>query len=326
MRTSKRLLSISGLSVHYSSPRGVIGALDQVSLEVYRGEIFGLAGESGCGKSTLALSILKLLPPTARMDYNRIVFDGQDIGRMSEEDMARKIRWKNISIIFQGSMSALNPLIKIGEQIAEPIKLHHDFTEKRFLAEKVTNLLESVNLPPSKASSYPHELSGGMVQRAFIAMALACNPKLLIADEPTTALDVITQGQLIQLIKKLRKRLNLSIIYISHDLSLISQICNRCAIMYAGKIIEIADLRTLFRNPLHPYTQALIGAFPDMLVERTRIPCLEGKPPSLVRPPSGCRFHPRCKYAMEVCKAVEPPLLQIKKGHLVACNLFSERK
>ncbi len=317
---SEALLEVNNLKVYYDMMQGSVKAVDDVSFKIRRGDAFGLAGESGCGKTTVALSIMKLLPKNGRIVSGEMVFEGIDLVKLNEEEM-RKIRWKRISMVFQGAMNALNPVHKVGDQIAEAILTHEKVTEEDAL-ERAKKLLEMVGLPSDTVNNYPHELSGGMKQRVVIAMALACNPDLIIADEPTTALDVIVQAQILKLLDELRKKLNLSLILITHDLSVISELCNKIAIMYAGKLVEIGDVKDIYTNPMHPYTQGLINAFPSIEGPKKKLISIPGSPPDLLNPPSGCRFHLRCPHAMDICKREEPHLVEIdKKGWYVACHL-----
>ena len=316
------ILQVQELTTHYRTQRGWVRAAEGVSFNVEEGQALGLAGESGCGKSTVALSLLKILPSGGRIRKGKIIFDGQDLVPLSEAEM-RKIRWKGISIVFQGAMNALNPVYKVGEQVAEAIKIHENNISGSETKERVAKLFEMVGIEPSRADNYPHEFSGGMRQRALIAMALAANPKMLIGDEPGTALDVIVQAQTLRLLRDLRDRLGLSMILISHDLSIIAETCDKVAIMYAGKIVEYGDTNAIFKNPQHPYTQGLIKAFPSIKGERVRLTSIPGQPPDLLHPPAACRFHPRCPYIMDICKKEEPLLLEHReKDHNVACHLY----
>jgi len=300
-----------------------VRAVDKISLEVTEGEAFGLAGESGCGKTTTVLSIMKLLPPAGRILGGKILFDNQDLVALSELEL-RKIRWKSISMVFQGSMNALNPVHKVANQITEAVLLHEKTTRSKAI-HRAQELLQLVGLDPSRGSDYPHQFSGGMRQRAIIAMALACHPRLVIADEPVTALDVIVQDQILKLIKRLQRELGLSMILISHDLSVIAQTCDRVAIMYAGKVVECADALAIFERPAHPYTQALVNAFPSVRSTR-KLTLIPGSPPDLTNPPTGCRFHPRCPMKSDLCTKAEPKWIRVGAGHYASCHLLHEEQ
>lgn len=316
------LLEVQNLTTYYTTQRGPVHAVENISFKLDEGKALGLAGESGCGKTTAALSLLRILPFNGKILHGKILFQGKDIVTLTENELRDKIRWKGISLIFQGAMNALNPVYRIEDQIVEAIRLHEPKITKKEAKKRVKQLFELVGLDPSRTRNYAHEFSGGMRQRAMIAMALACNPKILIADEPGTALDVIVQAQVLKLMSELRKKLNLAIIMISHDLSIISETCDDLAIMYAGKIAELGDIYSMFKKPLHPYTQGLIEAFPNIKEKRRKMYSIPGYPPNLLKPPSGCRFHPRCKYAMDICKKEEPPLHEVSEGHFVACHLY----
>lgn len=315
------LLEVQNLTTYYSTQRGPVHAVENISFKLDEGKALGLAGESGCGKTTVALSLLRILPFNGKILEGKILFQGKDVAQLTEDELRDQIRWKGISLIFQGAMNALNPLYRIEDQIMEAIRTHETRVSKKEAKERVTRLFELVGLDPSRTRNYPHEFSGGMKQRSMIAMALACNPKMLIADEPGTALDVIVQAQVLKLMSELKKELNLAIIMISHDLSIISETCDDLAIMYAGKIVELGDTLSMFKKPLHPYTQGLIEAFPHIKEERRKMYSIPGSPPNLLNPPSGCRFHPRCSYAMEICQKEEPPFHEVSKNHYVACHL-----
>jgi peptide/nickel transport system ATP-binding protein len=319
---SEPLLQVKNVKTYFYTMRGVVKAVDDVSIEVNKGESLGLAGESGCGKSTLAFTIIRLVPQPGRIAGGSMFFQGVDITKMSEEEFRKKIRWKGISMIFQGAMNALNPVYTVGDQLAEVLVLHRNYTKKEALAE-AAKLLQMVGIDPRRLKSYPFELSGGMKQRVGIAMALALNPPLVIADEPTTALDVVVQAQIMNLLKKLKRELGTSIILISHDLSLIAELADKTAIMYAGKIVEYGLSDYVYKTPKHPYTQGLLGSIPRLRGEIRDLTWIPGIPPDLIKPPPGCRFHPRCKYAMEKCKKQEPPIIEIEKGHYVACWLYA---
>jgi peptide/nickel transport system ATP-binding protein len=316
------VLDVQDLTTNYLTLRGWVRAAEGVSFQVEQGKALGIAGESGCGKTTVALSLLKILPAGGHIRHGKIIFDGMDLVPLSDAEM-RKIRWKGISIIFQGAMNALNPVYKVGEQIVEAIRLHERDVDKKAAMGRARGLLEMVGVEPDRVDNYPHEFSGGMRQRALIAMALAANPKLVIADEPGTALDVIVQAQTLKLMRDLKDKLGLSMIMISHDLSIIAETCEKVAIMYAGRIVEYGDADAVYNEPLHPYTQGLIKAFPSINGPRVRLSSIPGQPPDLLSPPSGCRFHPRCPYVMDVCHKVDPVLEKAGKGeHLVACHLY----
>ena len=319
------LLSVEGLVTWYLTEEGTVKAVDGVTFDVGRGSSFGLAGESGCGKTTVAFSIMRLLPKNGRIIKGKIAYDKYDLARVDKELLRKEIWWKKISMVFQAAMNAMNPVLTVGEQIAEAIILHENLAKSE-AKKRVKRLFELVGLDPSRIKNYPHEFSGGMRQRAMIAMALACNPELVILDEPTTALDVIVQGEVLDLIKRLQKELHLSTILISHDLSVIAEICDRVGIMYAGKIMECADTKTIFKKPKHPYTQGLLGAFPSISGAWRRLKGIPGTPPDLLNPPSGCRFHPRCPYAKEKCQKEEPSYIELTRGHYVACHFIDEIK
>jgi peptide/nickel transport system ATP-binding protein len=319
------LLDVENLKTYYYTLRGYVKAVDDVTFSVESGKATGLAGESGCGKTTVASSILRVLSPGGRIVGGKILYKGLDIAKLDEDVMREKIRWKEISIVFQGAMNALNPVYKISDQIVEAIRLHEPDVSRKDAYERGQKLFELVGIDPSRIDNYPHEFSGGMRQRAMIAMALASNPSILIADEPATALDVIVAAQVLKLLKTLKEKLNLGMILITHDLSIIAELCEYCAIMYGGKIVEYGDVVTIFKSPMHPYTQGLISTFPSINAkERMRMVSIPGSPPDLLNPPVGCRFHPRCKYALEICRKEEPKYLEVTKGHFVACHLATK--
>jgi len=312
------LLEVEDLKMYYETLRGPVHAVENVSFKLEKGMALGLAGESGCGKTSIALSILRLLPSNGKIISGKVILDGENLLGADEKWFRKEVRWKKLSMIFQGAMNALHPIFKVGDQIAEAITLHEKVTREEAL-DRAAKLLDLVGVKAERIDRYPHELSGGMKQRVVIAMALACNPLLIIADEPTTALDVIVQGQVLKVIKELQQKLSLSMIEISHDLSLISETCHEVAIMYAGNIVEYGDVISIFKNPLHPYTEKLIGAFPSVVGPRREIATIPGFPPDLLNPPSGCRFHPRCPHAKETCTKNEPTLVEFEKKHFVAC-------
>uniref|UniRef100_A0A7C4HEV0 ABC transporter ATP-binding protein n=1 Tax=Staphylothermus marinus TaxID=2280 RepID=A0A7C4HEV0_STAMA len=318
------LLRVEGLKIYFYTTVGAVKAVDNISFTLNQGEVLGLAGESGCGKSTTAFGIIRLVPPPGRIVGGKIFFEGQDILAMSPEEYRKKIRWKKISMVFQGAMNAFNPVLTIGDQLAEVFMIHRGLTKKEALME-AAKLLEMVGIDPRRVRSYPHELSGGMKQRAMIAMALALNPPLVIADEPTTALDVVVQAQVMNLFKKLQRERKIAVILITHDLSLIAEIADKVAIMYAGKIVELGMSEHIYLNPYHPYTKGLLNSIPRIKGELKKLEWIPGVPPDLIRPPPGCRFHPRCKYRFEPCDKEEPPMIEIEKNHYVACWLYVKR-
>lgn len=318
------LLDVKDLKTYYITLRGAVKAVDGASFGVEKGEAMGLAGESGCGKSTIALSILRILPSGGRIVGGNILYKHSDLAVMDEDEVRQDIRWKEIAIIFQGAMNALNPVIKVSDQITEAITLHEEGVGIQEAKERAAKLFELVGVDPSRLDNYPHEFSGGMRQRAMIAMALACNPSLLIADEPSTALDVIVAAQVLKLMKELKEKLQLAMILITHDLSIIAETCESISVMYAGHIAEHGTVQDVFKDPLHPYTQGLIAAFPDIKAERTRMTAIEGSPPDLLRPPHGCRFHPRCPYVMDICRKKKPADFNVGKTHTVACWLVGK--
>ncbi|MHA1581645.1 MAG: ABC transporter ATP-binding protein [Candidatus Baldrarchaeia archaeon] len=314
------LLEVNALKMYYEvKGKRWVRAVDNVSIRIDRGESLGLAGESGSGKTSLSLSIMRLLPSNGKILGGEIKFENEDILNMNYKLFKKKIAWKKISLVPQAAMSALNPVMKVGDQIVEAIIFHENVSKKEAL-ERAKTLFKLVGLDPSRINDYPHEFSGGMRQRAMIAMALACNPKLVIADEPTSALDVIVQAQILSLIKDLQKNLNLSMILVTHDLSILSEICNSIAVMYAGKIVEYGPTLEVYEDPQHPYTKGLLAATPSIKGTRRRLKSIPGTPPDLLNPPPGCRFHPRCPYAKDICKKEEPPLVKVGEKRVAACH------
>ena len=311
------LLDVRGLTTYFALGVGDVKAVRDVSFQLSPGESLGLAGESGCGKTTAALSILKLLPENGRIVSGDVLFDGKNLAKRTEYGMS-KIRWKEISIIFQGAMNALNPVRETGKQIAEPIQLHEGLSEKQSMV-RARELFDLVGINPKRVMDFPHQLSGGMRQRAMIAMALACNPKLIIGDEPTTALDVMVQAQILELIHRLRQELDLSFILISHDLSVMAETCDKGVVMYAGEVVESGTTADIFNNATHPYTRQLIKAFPNIHEKREMISSIRGDPPNLVNPPLGCGFCPRCDDKTASCETDHPDLIEVERGHFVRC-------
>jgi oligopeptide/dipeptide ABC transporter ATP-binding protein len=313
---SKQLLKIKDLNVYYETKEGKVRAVQDLSLSIDCGEFIGISGESGCGKTTTAMAIMQLLPREGIVESGSIKFDGREILEFSKDELLDFL-WKDLSMVFQGSMNALNPVHKVIEQMKNVILLHEENTTELEAVERSLDLLEAMGIERSRGDAYPHELSGGMRQRAMIALAMTCHPSLIIADEPTTALDVMIQAQILELLKHLREQTSLSLILITHDLSVIAETCDRVAIMYAGRIMEEAPVATLFETPAHPYTRKLISSFPSVLRDK-EIDFIPGNPPDLINPPSGCPYHPRCDFTIDMCKTTIPPL-EDKDGIRVAC-------
>ena len=314
------LLEVTDLAVRFSMRNGSVKAVDGVSFRLDDGEALGIAGESGCGKTTTALSLVRLLPGNGRIKGGSIKLFGIDLVPKTEKQLAR-YRWREISMVFQGAMNALNPVQRIGDQIAEPIEIRLG-QPREASRKRAAELLDLVGIPKQRASAYPHELSGGMRQRAMIAMALACDPAIVIGDEPTTALDVMVQAQILQLLERLRRDLGLSLMLITHDLSVIAETCDRVMIMYAGRVAEEGPVTRIFTSPRHPYTRKLLLAFPNIRADRRTLDVIPGQPPDLRNPPPGCRFAPRCGMAMPVCSEVVPPEVRFPDGVRTACHLY----
>lgn len=315
------LLSIRDLEVAYPTKGGPVPAVRGVDLDVEAGETMGLAGESGCGKSTIAHAILRLLPDGTRVT-GEVLLDGEDVLTMSFGRL-RAVRWGQAAIVFQGAMHSLNPVQRVGEQIAEAVRIHDAKVTDAEAGRRAGHLVERVGLPAGRARDYPHELSGGQRQRIMIAMALACGPRLLIADEPTTALDVMVQAQVLTLLKSLQDELKLGLLFITHDLSVLRELCDRLAVMYAGRVVEVGPAGSVFGEPAHPYTRALAGAFPSIgdPDDRRAPGGLGGDPPDPQRVPTGCSFHPRCPARFEPCDRVDPSLYPVEDGRRAACLL-----
>ena len=313
---STPLLEVENLSMHYDTLEGNVDAVKNISFTVKSGESFGLVGESGCGKTSVAMTLLQLQPENSVITQGSIKLDGKELIGLSENDL-RKVRWDSISIVFQGAMNAWNPVIKIGEQIREAMREHYPENTKQENINKIIELFRMVGLDETITDRYPHELSGGMKQRAVIALALSCDPKVIIADEPTTALDVVIQDQILNEIKKVQDLLGLSLIYISHDIAVIAEMTDKIAVMYAGSIVEIGPTKDVFKTPKHSYTRALLDSTPSIRGEKKKLRSLDGEPPSLINEITGCSFSPRCPTPTEKCKnqSVEMNLIKVGENH-----------
>ncbi len=315
------LLEVRDLSVEFVSPgQPPARAVHEVSFTLREGEMLGVVGESGCGKTTLMLSLMRLLPAAGRIVGGQLLFRGQDLLDLSETEITR-VRWNNIAMIFQGAMNALNPVRRIGDQIAEAIWQHYPVSNKSTVEKRVSDLLDMVGIAPERKSQYPHQFSGGMRQRVMIAMALACNPQIVIADEPTTALDVMIQAQILELMSRLREKLGLAILFVTHDLGVVAEVCDTVLVMYGGVVAEYADVDTIFNFPRHPYTQELLKAFPDLTRPGEQLASIPGYPPRLNDLPPGCRFAPRCPAVFDRCHLAPPPLYQLGPDHAASCYL-----
>ncbi len=315
---AETLLRVENLTMHYTTRAGEVSAVDDVTFTLEKGASMGLVGESGCGKTSIAATILKLLPENAEIKGGHVYLNGSDLAAMSESEI-RNVRWRRISMVFQAAMNSLNPVYKVGDQIIEALETHLPQLTAQDARKRVEDLFTLVGLDPKLVDQYPHEYSGGMRQRAVIAMALACHPDLIIADEPTTALDVIVQDSLLREMTELQAQLGMAMIYISHDIAVIAEVSDRIGVMYAGKLVEFGDTDQVFRRPVHPYTQGLLSAFPSITGPKRELATLPGEPPDLIHPPSGCRFHPRCPYATDICKEKVPAFEEHRPGHLAAC-------
>ena len=317
------LLTVRDLQVEYRTRRGAVKAVDHVSFEIAPNEVLGLAGESGSGKSTIAHAITRIHRPPAYITGGEILFRGTDILQMDAETL-RDFRWRHMSIVFQSAMNALNPILSVGTQIIDAIQAHEPVSRQQ-ARKRALELLRLVNIDADRINSYPHQLSGGMRQRVVIAIALALNPELVIMDEPTTALDVVVQKQIMDEVRHLKEEFGFSILFITHDLSLLVEFADRIAIMYAGEIVEIAPSYELFSNPKHPYTTRLMSSFPTLTGPRQQLQGIPGSPPDLVTPPPGCRFHPRCNVAVAgVCSEINPRLTRVGIDHYAACHLLDQ--
>ncbi len=327
LQGDKPLLMVRGLKTYFYTEDGVVWAVDDVCFSMGKGETLGVVGESGCGKSVTALSIMRLVPdPPGKIVGGEIIFEGEDLVKKTEAEM-RLIRGNQISMIFQEPMTSLNPVFTIGEQIMESIILHQK-VNRTGARRKAIDMLKMVGIPSPerRVDEYPYQMSGGMRQRVMIAMALSCNPKLLIADEATTALDVTIQAQILDLIKKLKGDLGMAVLLITHDLGVVADVANKVVVMYAGKIVEGAETQSVVTNPLHPYTIGLLGSIPGLYEDKDRLAVIEGGVPNPFGLPRGCRFHPRCSYAQEICTKEEPDLVEVEPGHLMSCWRYTGYK
>ena len=315
--TNEPVLKVAGLTLHYLTRQGEVKAVREVSFELARGQSLGLVGESGCGKTSIANCLMRLLPDNARLVAGQVFLDGQDLLPLSEEEI-RRFRWRRIAMVFQAAMNSLDPVYKVGQQVVEAIETHGVETTVAAARERVARLFRLVGLAPQLMERYPHEFSGGMRQRAVIAMALSCDPAVIIADEPTTALDVIVQDRILRELKGIQQELQMCIIYISHDIAVVAEVTDRVGVMYAGNLVELGDTAEVFRAPLHPYTAALLSSFPRISGEKRPLATLSGEPPNLIDPPPGCPFHPRCPHATAVCREEPPPPVS-RGSHWAAC-------
>jgi len=316
------LLQVEDLKLHYKTLRGDVRAVEDVSFSIEKGETLGLVGESGCGKTSTVTAITRVLPKNVEALDGRVILMGEDITKLPEELFRKEVRWKKISMVFQGAMNSLNPVIRVGDQVAEPVLLHEESTKSQ-ARERVTDLLEIIGLPKEFYRRYPHELSGGMKQRIIIAMALILNPSLVILDEPTSALDVSIQAQIMNLLKSLKRKLGISMIFITHDIALASDLSDKFAVMYAGNVVEVGTAEQVLTNALHPYTQLLLASTPRL--RQDVVPSyVPGAPPDLVVPPTGCRFHPRCPKTFDRCPREVPIDFEPEPGHRVRCWLHGE--
>jgi len=316
------LLDIKDLTVHFETDGGTVKAVNDLNLSIDRGESLGFVGETGAGKTTTALAVMQLIQsPPGKIVNGEILFQGRDLMKLSEEEK-RNIRGDKIAMIFQDPMTSLDPIVPVDEQIAEMVRLHSKLSRKQSL-ERALEMLEMVGILPERAKEYPHQFSGGMRQRVVIAIALACDPLLLIADEPTTALDVTIQAQVLELMKELKDKFDTSMLMITHDLGVVAEICDKVAIMYAGSVVEYSDTRSLYGNPIHPYTEGLFNSIPDIDEEQDELKVIKGLMPDPTDLPSGCPFHPRCPYAVDECSIRKPAMTEISQGHYVACPVRS---
>lgn len=323
MTESRILLEIKDLQVHYAVRTGTVRGVDHVDLFVYEGETLGLVGESACGKSTLGRAILRLVSEPGEIVGGQMIFNGEDLLTKDDKEMAQ-IRGRSISMIFQDPMTSLNPLQRIDQHFIETIRTHERATTKAEALERAKVMFNHLGIQPERLTDYPHQLSGGMRQRVMIGLALILVSDLVIADEPTTSLDVIVEAQILDLLKALKERLQMTLILISHNLGIVAELADRLAVMYAGKLVEVGPAAPLFDEPLHPYTQGLLSSVPNIRLEDEELRTMDGAPPDLIHPPSGCRFHPRCPHVMDLCRKEEPPYGQVHPGRWTMCWLYGD--
>jgi len=320
----KLLLKVKDFSLSYRTRKGDVEAVNRVNFDLKKGETLAVVGESGCGKSSLARGLIRLFPRNIKNVGGEILLNDRDILSLDEETFRKEVRWKEMAMVFQGAMNSLNPVLKVVFQVAEPLIVHYD-TDKNLAFERAKEVLGMVGISGAFAERYPFELSGGMKQRVIIAMALITNPKIILLDEPTSALDIITQENIMNLLKMLKKELNLSYIFITHDIALTSELADKMAVMYAGEIVELSPVENFYSNPSHIYTRLLLDSVPTLRGEK-KLKSIPGSPPSLIDPPSGCKFHPRCPYVMDICKTEEPPFYKISQDHFSRCYLSEDKK
>jgi len=317
------LYSIRDLTVEYQTRAGAVRAVDKVSLDIRRGEILGLVGESGCGKSTLGKALMRLHTGPARNTGGELLFDGRDLMKLSDNDM-REIRGAEIGMVFQDPMTSLNPVQRIIEHLTETVQTHEPEVSDEAARERANVLVERLGIRRERLDEYPHQMSGGMRQRVMISLALALRAKLVIADEPTTSLDVIVEAKFLDLLEELQKEFGLTILLITHNIGVVAEVADRVAVMYAAKMAEVGDVQDVFADPKHPYTQGLLRSVPNIQLDGADLYKMEGAPPNLLHPPTGCRFNPRCPFVMDICRVEEPPLEPVEGGHLAACWLYQE--
>ncbi|HHV80112.1 MAG: ABC transporter ATP-binding protein [Dictyoglomi bacterium] len=318
------LLKVQDFSLSYRTRKGDVAAVNRVNFDLKKGETLAVVGESGCGKSSLARGLIRLFPRNIKNVEGQILLNNRDILSLDEETFRKEIRWKEMAMVFQGAMNSLNPVLKVVFQVAEPLIVHYDI-DRNSAFGRAKEVLSMVGISGAFAERYPFELSGGMKQRVIIAMALITNPKIILLDEPTSALDIITQENIMNLLKMLKKELNLSYIFITHDIALTSELADKMAVMYAGEIVELSPVEDFYSNPSHIYTRLLLDSVPTLRGEK-KLKSIPGSPPSLIDPPSGCKFHPRCPYVMDICKTEEPPFYKISENHFARCYLSEDKK